>query len=82
MALYQKLLEIQKEIQGLAPDGTGFNYKYVTASKVSHYMKPLMNKYGLLLKQEIHRFFINYLVFLFPFFAYFHKEYIQKKRKL
>lgn len=53
MKLYEKLLEIQKEIIGLAKDGAGYGYKYVTSTKVMDHIKPLMNKHGLLLKQEI-----------------------------
>jgi hypothetical protein len=51
--LYQKLLEIQKEVIGLGKDGTGNSYKYVTGTKVLSAIKPLMNKYGLLLKTEV-----------------------------
>jgi hypothetical protein len=51
--LYQKLLEIQKKIQGLGKDKAGNNYKYVTGDKVLGYIKPLMNEYGVLLKQEV-----------------------------
>ena len=51
--LYQKLLEIQKEVIGLGKDGTGNSYKYVTGTKVLNAIKPLMNKYGLLLKTEV-----------------------------
>lgn len=51
--LYQKLLEIQKEIIGLGKDGSSFGYKYVTGSKALEHIKPLMNKHGLLLKQEV-----------------------------
>ena len=51
--LYQKLLEIQKKIQGLGKDKAGNNYKYVTGDKVLGYIKPLMNEYCVLLKQEV-----------------------------
>lgn len=51
--LFQKLLEIQKEIIGLGKDGTSFGYKYVTGSKALEYIKPLMNKHGIILKQEV-----------------------------
>ncbi len=53
LSLYQKLLEIQKEVIGLGKDGQGSSYKYVTGTKVLSVIKPLMNKYGLLLKTEI-----------------------------
>ncbi len=57
--LYQKLLEIQKRINGLGKDKdtkTNSNpggYKYVTGDKVLSHIKPLMNELGIILKQEI-----------------------------
>lgn len=51
--LYQKLLEIQKKIIGLKKDSKGNNYEFVSGSKVLEYVKPLMNDYGIILKQEI-----------------------------
>jgi hypothetical protein len=53
MKLYTKLLEIQKRIMGLGKDKTGNNYKYVTGDKVLGEIKPIMNEFGLLLKQEV-----------------------------
>lgn len=53
MAIYKKLLEIQKRINGLGKDTKGFNYQYVSGSKVLGAIKPLMNEQGLILKQEI-----------------------------
>lgn len=51
--LYQKLLEIQKAIVGLGEDKKSFGYKYVSGTKVLSHVKPLMNEYGILLKQEV-----------------------------
>lgn len=51
--LFQKLLEIQKEVMGLSKDKRGDKYEYVTGVKVLGFIKPLMNKHGLLLKQEV-----------------------------
>ncbi|TXK52345.1 hypothetical protein FVR03_01125 [Pontibacter qinzhouensis] len=51
--LYQKLLEIQKRVVGLGKDKKSFSFEYVTGAKVLEHIKPLMNEYGLLLKQEI-----------------------------
>lgn len=51
--LYEKLLEIQKQVIGLGKDKSSNSYQYVTGSKVLEHIKPLMNKYGLLLKQEV-----------------------------
>ena len=57
--LYQKLLEIQRKINGLGKDkdtktsNNPSGYKYVTGDKVLSHIKPLMNEYGLILKTEI-----------------------------
>lgn len=51
--LYQKLLEIQKQVIGLGKDSKSFGYKYVSGSKVLEHVKPLMNEYGIILKQEV-----------------------------
>lgn len=51
--IYQKLLKIQQQIKGFGKDGKSFGYQYVTGSKVLEHIKPLMNEYGLILKQEI-----------------------------
>ncbi len=57
--LYQKLHKIQSKINGLGKDKdtkSQYNpngYKYVTGDKVLREIKPLMNEYGLLLKQEV-----------------------------
>jgi hypothetical protein len=53
LSLYQKLLTIQKRINGLGKDKKSFSYSYVTGDKVLGEIKPLMNELGLLLKQEI-----------------------------
>jgi hypothetical protein len=51
--LYQKLHKIQSQILGLGKDKSSNSYKYVTGSKVLEHIKPLMNEYGLILKQEV-----------------------------
>jgi len=51
--IYQKLLVIQKRINGLGKDKSAFNYKYVTGDKVLGEVKPIMNELGLILKQEV-----------------------------
>lgn len=53
LTLYQKLLQIQVAIMGLAKDKQANSYKYVTGDKVLSEIKPLMNKHNLILKQEI-----------------------------
>lgn len=51
--LYQKLHKIQSQVLGLGKDKASNSYKYVTGSKVLEHIKPLMNEFGLILKQEI-----------------------------
>jgi hypothetical protein len=53
MSIYKKLLEIQKEVNGLKKDKKAFGFDYVTGGKLLSFIKPLMNESGLLLKQEI-----------------------------
>lgn len=53
MKIYEKLLTIQKRINGLGKDKATFNYKYVTGDKLLGEIKPMMNDLGLLLKQEV-----------------------------
>ncbi|WP_347217909.1 ERF family protein [Chryseobacterium sp.] len=53
MNLYQKLHSIQSKVNGLGKDKQSNTYSYVTGSKVLEYIKPLMNEYGLILKQEV-----------------------------
>lgn len=59
MAIYKKLLEVQKHVIGLKKDtSTGSysgSYKYVSGDKVLSFIKPIMNDIGLLLKQEVVR---------------------------
>lgn len=52
MNIYQKLLEIQKTVNGFLPNARGFNYSYVDGDKVLGAIRPKMNELGLLLKQE------------------------------
>lgn len=57
--IYQKLLNIQQAVIGLGKDKDTKSvqnpngYAYVTGAKVLDHIKPLMNEYGLLLKQEV-----------------------------
>ena len=53
MNIYKKLLEIQKEVKGLSKDKKSHNYDYVTGNKLLSFIKPLMDKQGLILKQEV-----------------------------
>jgi len=51
--IYQKLLKIQKEVKALKKDKKSFSYEYVTGNKLLSFIRPLMDREGLLLKQEV-----------------------------
>lgn len=53
LGLYKKLLEIQKKMRGLGKDDKTNQYRYVSGAKVLMYVRPLMDEYGILLKQEV-----------------------------
>lgn len=53
MSIYTKLHKIQKEVKGLSKDKKSHNFEYVTGNKLLSFVRPLMDKYGLLLKQEV-----------------------------
>lgn len=53
MSIYKKLHNIQSKIKGLSKDKKSHNYDYVTGNKLLSFIKPLMDKEGLLLKQEV-----------------------------
>lgn len=53
MSLYQKLLAVQNGIAGLSKDGKAYGYEYVTGGKLLKEIRPIMDREGLLLKQEV-----------------------------
>lgn len=53
MSIYKKLLTIQKEVLGLKKDKKSNTYSYLTGEKLLSFIKPIMNREGLLLKQEV-----------------------------
>lgn len=53
MSIYKKLLKIQKSVKGLSKDKKSHNYEYVTGNKLLSFIRPLMDKEGLILKQEV-----------------------------
>lgn len=53
MSLLQKLHEIQTEIDSFVKDKKGHNYSYTTGDTVLNKIRPLMNKKGIILKQEV-----------------------------
>jgi len=53
MSVYKKLFEIQKQVKGLSKDKKSYSFSYVTGNKLLSFIKPLMDKQGLILKQEV-----------------------------
>jgi len=53
ISIYAKLLNIQKAVKGLKKDKKSNTYEYVTGNKLLSFIKPLMDEYGLILKQEV-----------------------------
>src|SRR5699024_7803733 len=53
MNLYQKLVEIRKEIDVFTKDTKGFNYSYVSGSQVLGKIQEKMNELGVLLYPEM-----------------------------
>ena len=46
-------LKIQQQVSGLGKDKKAFGYDYVTGTKILSFIKPIMDKEGIILKQEI-----------------------------
>lgn len=53
MNLYKKLLEAKKKVPYLKKDKRGFNYTYVTPSKVLAEINPILNDLGILLETHV-----------------------------
>lgn len=53
MSIYKKLLKIQQEIDKFVKDSKSHNYNYASGNQVLSKIRPLMNKLGLILKQEV-----------------------------
>lgn len=53
MALYKKLLELQKAVVGLTKDKSGNSYQYVSGDKILGVVRPQMDKMGLLLTKDV-----------------------------
>lgn len=55
MNLYEKLLEIQKSVEGLVKDGTNQSdkYSYVSSDMALNHIRPKMNELSLLLKPNV-----------------------------
>ena len=53
MAIYQKLLELQRSVVGLTKDKNGNSYQYVSGDKVLGIVRPKMDELGVLLIPEV-----------------------------
>lgn len=55
--VYRKILELQRTVRALLPNANGGgdrnSYKYVSGAKLLGYLRPKMDKLGIILKQEI-----------------------------
>ena len=49
MAVYEKLLKIQKRLKAVTKDAKAYNYDYVSGDKLLDIVRPMMDEYGLLL---------------------------------
>lgn len=52
MNLWQKLIEVRREIDNFVKDTKGFGYQYVSGSQALSKIRPKMDKLGILLKIE------------------------------
>lgn len=53
MAIFKKLLELQKAVVGLTKDKSGNSYNYVSGDKILGIVRPQMDKLGLVLIPEV-----------------------------
>ena len=51
--IYQKLLEVRKQVQYLKKEASGFKYQYVKESQVLSAIRPKMDELGLLLEVDM-----------------------------
>lgn len=51
--IYQKLLEVKKQVPYLKKDGAGYQFMYATPSQVLGTFNPLLNDVGVILKTEV-----------------------------
>ncbi len=56
MAIYKKLLELQKAVVGLTKDKSGNSYQYVSGDQVLAIVRPKMDLLGLLLIPEVKQY--------------------------
>lgn len=52
-SLLQKLLYIQRRVDAFVKDSQGHNYSYPSGNQILNKIRPLMNKVGVLLEQEV-----------------------------
>lgn len=53
MAIYKKLLELQRAVVGLTKDKSGNSYQYVSGDKILGIVRPKMDELGLILVPEV-----------------------------
>lgn len=53
MNIYQKLVEVRKNINGFSRDASGYGYKYVSGSQVLSKIKDTMDKQGIILETHL-----------------------------
>jgi hypothetical protein len=51
--IYQKLLEVRKQVQYLKKEASGFKYQYVKESQVLSAIRPKMDELGLILELDM-----------------------------
>ena len=47
--LFQKIVEVKKNIEGFTKDAKGYNYDYVEGSQILYKIRPKMEEHGLLI---------------------------------
>ena len=53
MAVYEKLLKIQKRLKAVTKDAKAYNYDYVSGDKLLDIVRPMMDELGLLLMPKV-----------------------------
>lgn len=53
MAVYKKILEMQKRVKSITKDSKGFNYDYISGDKLLNIVRPIMDELSLILLPEV-----------------------------
>ena len=51
--LFQKIVEVKKNIEGFTKDAKGYNYDYVEGSQILYKIRPKMEEHGLLIYPSV-----------------------------